>query len=158
MSTDAKTFHSWHPKANELQREWLVVDAQGEVLGRVATQIAHLLRGKHKPTWSPHTDAGDFVIVLNASGIRLTGRKAQQKVYYRHTNYPGGLKETPFRIMMAKHPTRVLKFAVKGMLPKTRLGRRMLKKLHIYAGATHPHAAQQPRLVTLPGRAATATV
>jgi large subunit ribosomal protein L13 len=154
MTTDAKTFHTWHPKAAEIQRNWLLVDAQGETLGRLATQIAHLLRGKHKPTWSPHVDGGDFVIVVNASGVELTGRKAQQKVYYRHTGYPGGLKETPYRIMLAKHPERVIKFAVKGMLPKNRLGRRMLKKLYVYGGPTHPHAAQQPRQVTLIRRGA----
>jgi large subunit ribosomal protein L13 len=154
MTTDARTFHTWHPKADEIQRNWLLVDAQGETLGRLATQIAHLLRGKNKPTWSPHVDGGDFVIVVNASGVELTGRKAQQKVYYRHTGYPGGLKETPFRIMLAKHPQRVIKFAVKGMLPKNRLGRRMLKKLYVYGGPTHPHAAQQPRQVTLIKRSA----
>jgi large subunit ribosomal protein L13 len=154
MTTDARTFHTWHPKADEIQRNWLLVDAQGETLGRLATQIAHLLRGKNKPTWSPHVDGGDFVIVVNASGVELTGRKAQQKVYYRHTGYPGGIKETPFRIMLAKHPQRVIKFAVKGMLPKNRLGRRMLKKLYVYGGPTHPHAAQQPRQVTLLKRGA----
>ena len=154
MTTDAKTFHTWHPKAVEIQRNWLLVDANGETLGRLATQIAHLLRGKHKPTWSPHVDGGDFVIVVNASGVELTGRKAQQKIYYRHTGYPGGLKETPYRIMLAKHPERVIKFAVKGMLPKNRLGRRMLKKLYVYGGPTHPHAAQQPRQVTLIRRGA----
>jgi large subunit ribosomal protein L13 len=154
MTTDAKTFHTWHPKAAEIQRNWLLVDANGETLGRLATQIAHLLRGKHKPTWSPHVDGGDFVIVVNASGVELTGRKAQQKIYYRHTGYPGGLKETPYRIMLAKHPERVIKFAVKGMLPKNRLGRRMLKKLYVYGGPTHPHAAQQPQPVTLIKRGA----
>ncbi len=154
MTTDAKTFHTWHPKAAEIQRNWVLVDANGETLGRLATQIAHLLRGKHKPTWSPHVDGGDFVIVVNASGVELTGRKAQQKIYYRHTGYPGGLKETPYRIMLAKHPERVIKFAVKGMLPKNRLGRRMLKKLYVYGGPTHPHAAQQPQPVTLIKRGA----
>ncbi len=154
MTIDAKTFHTWHPKASEIQRDWLLVDARGEVLGRLATQIAHLLRGKHKPTWSPHVDGGDFVIVVNADDVQLTGRKAQQKVYYRHTGYPGGLKETPYRIMLAKHPQRVIKFAVKGMLPKSRLGRRMLKKLYVYGGPAHPHAAQQPRQVTLIKRGA----
>lgn len=149
MTTDARTYHSWHPKGAEIQRDWALVDARGEVLGRLATQIAHLLRGKHKPTWSPHVDGGDFVIVVNAAEVVLTGNKAQQKVYYRHSGYPGGIKETPFRIMIARHPERVIKFAVKGMLPKNRLGRRMLKKLHVYGGPNHPHAAQQPRPVTL---------
>ncbi len=154
MTTDAKTYHTWHPKASEIQRDWLVVDAQGEVLGRLATQVAHLLRGKNKPTWSPHMDGGDFVIVLNAAGVQLTGNKAQQKVYYRHSGYPGGLKETPYRIMLARHPNRVIKFAVKGMLPKNRLGRRLLKKLYVYPGGSHPHAAQQPRPVALIKRGA----
>jgi large subunit ribosomal protein L13 len=149
MTTDAKMYHTWHPKEAEIQRDWLLVDAQGEILGRLATQIAHLLRGKHKPTFSPHVDGGDFVVVVNASGVQLTGRKDQQKVYYRHTGYPGGLKETPYRIMLAKHPQRVIKLAVKGMLPKNRLGRKLLKKLYVYGGSTHPHRAQQPRAVTL---------
>ncbi len=152
MTTDAKIYRTWHPKASEIQREWLVVDVKGEVLGRIATQIAHLLRGKHKPTWSPHVDAGDFVIVLNAADVQLTGSKADQKVYYRHTGYPGGLKETPYRIMLARHPERVIKFAVKGMLPKNRLGRQMLKKLHVYRGPGHPHVAQQPRVTQLARR------
>lgn len=152
MTTDAKTYHTWHPKANEIQREWLVVDAKGEVLGRLATQIAHLLRGKHKPTWAPNVDGGDFVIVLNAADVHLTGSKPNQKVYYRHTGYPGGLKETPYKIMLARHPERIIKFAVKGMLPKTRLGRQMLKKLHVYRGPAHPHVAQQPKPVALAKR------
>ena len=149
MATDAKTYHTWHPRAAEIQRDWLVVDARGQILGRLATQIAHLLRGKHKPTWSPHVDGGDFVIVVNAADVQLTGRKAEQKVYYRHSGYPGGLKVTPYKLMLARHPERVIKFAVKGMLPKNRIGRRILKKLHVYRGATHPHAAQQPRVVSL---------
>lgn len=152
MSVDAKTFHTWHPKEGELQRDWLVTDAQDQVLGRFATQVAHLLRGKHKPTWSPHVDGGDFVIVVNASQIRVTGDRANQKVYYRHTGYPGGLKVTRYKDMLAKHPDRIIRFAVKGMLPKNRLGRRLLKKLHVYAGPTHPHTAQQPRVVTLAQR------
>lgn len=152
MTTDAKTFHTWHPKGGEIQRDWLVVDAQGEILGRLATKLAELLRGKHKATFSPHLDGGDFVIVVNASNVELTGNKAMQKVYYRHTGYPGGIKETPFRQMLAKHPGRVIKFAVKGMLPKNRLGRRLLKKLYVYGGPSHPHAAQQPRAVILPKR------
>lgn len=154
MTIDAKMYHTWHPKPADLQRDWLLVDAQGQVLGRLATQIAHLLRGKHKPTWAPNVDGGDFVIVVNASQVQLTGRKAQQKIYYRHTGYPGGLKETPYRIMLANHPNRVIKFAVKGMLPKNRLGRRLLKKLYVYGGGSHPHAAQQPRAITLSKRGA----
>lgn len=153
MTTDARTFHTWHPKGNDHQRDWVVVDAKDQVLGRLATQVAHMLRGKHKPTWSPHVDGGDFVIVLNAADVVLTGNKAAQKVYYHHTGYPGGIKETPYKIMIARHPERVLKFAIKGMLPKTRLGRQMLRKLHIYSGATHPHTAQQPRPIALAKRA-----
>jgi large subunit ribosomal protein L13 len=151
---DARTYHTWHPKASEIQRDWLLIDAQNEVLGRLATQIANYLRGKHKPTWAPNVDGGDFVIVVNASGVELTGRKADQKVYYRHTGYPGGIKETPYKLMLAKHPGRVIKHAVKGMLPKNRLGRRLLKKLYVYGGGTHPHAAQQPRVASLIKRSA----
>jgi large subunit ribosomal protein L13 len=133
-------------KASEVQRDWLIVDAAGQTLGRLATQIATLLRGKHKPTFSPYLDGGDFVIVVNAEKIRVTGRKADQKVYYRHSNYPGGLKETPYRRMLAQHPERILRFAVKGMLPKTRLGRQQIVKLKVYAGTSHPHKAQQPKV------------
>jgi len=154
MTTSARMYHTWHPKGAEVQRGWVQVDAKNEVLGRLATQIAHLLRGKNKPTWSPHVDCGDFVIVVNARDVQLTGRKAQQKVYIRHTGYPGGLKETPYRQMLAKHPERVIKFAVKGMLPKGRLGRRMLRKLYVYGGPTHPHAAQQPQQAVLIKRGA----
>lgn len=133
-------------KASEVQRDWYVVDAAGQTLGRLATQIATLLRGKHKPTYTPNLDGGDFVIVVNAEKVRLTGRKPEQKIYYRHSGYPGGLKATPYRQMLAKHPERILRFAVKGMLPKTRLGRQQLTKLKIYAGPAHPHAAQQPQV------------
>jgi len=133
-------------KASEVQREWYVIDATNQTLGRLATQIATLLRGKHKPTFSPYIDGGDFVIVVNAERIRLTGRKPEQKMYYRHSNYPGGFKAVSFKQLMAKHPERVLRFAVKGMLPKTRLGRQQLTKLKIYAGPKHPNAAQQPKV------------
>ncbi|GAB4191165.1 MAG: 50S ribosomal protein L13 [Roseiflexaceae bacterium] len=133
-------------KASEVQRDWLIVDATDQTLGRLATQIATLLRGKHKPTFSPYLDGGDFVIVVNAEKIKVTGRKADQKVYYHHSNYPGGLKETPYRRMLAKHPDRIIRFAVKGMLPKTRLGRQQIVKLKVYAGPTHPHKAQQPKV------------
>jgi large subunit ribosomal protein L13 len=132
-------------KASEIQHDWQLVDAQGHVLGRLATHVATLLRGKHKPTFTPHLEMGDFVIVVNAEKIELTGRKAMQKVYYRHSGYPGGLKTTPYKVMLAKHPDRIIRFAVKGMLPKTRLGRHLLKRLHIYAGSSHPHEAQQPK-------------
>lgn len=136
---------TYNLKASEIKRDWHVLDVQGQVLGRVATQIATLLRGKHKPTFTPHLEMGDFVIVVNAQQVQLTGRKAQQKLYYRHSGYPGGLKVTPYKVMLAKHPDRVIRFAVKGMLPKTRLGRHLLRRLHIYAGGSHPHEAQQPK-------------
>jgi len=136
---------TYSQKASEVQRDWYVVDATDQTLGRLATQIATLLRGKHKPTFSPNLDGGDFVIVVNAEKVRLTGRKPDQKMYYRHSNYPGGFKAVPFRRMLATHPDRILRFAVKGMLPKTRLGRQQITKLKIYAGSRHPHAAQQPK-------------
>ncbi len=145
MTTRVRTFRTWSPKASEIKRDWLVVDADGHILGRLATQVATLLRGKHKPTYTPHMDLGDNVIVVNADKIKVTGKKPEQKMYYRHSGYPGGLKVETYRRLHARHPDRVIKFAVKGMLPKNRLGRRMLKKLHIYAGPRHPHAAQQPR-------------
>jgi large subunit ribosomal protein L13 len=137
---------TYSQKASEIQRDWYVVDATGQVLGRLATQVATLLRGKHKPTYTPSRDGGDFVVVVNAEKVRVTGRKAEQKVYYRHTGYPGGLRATPYKRMMAKHPDRIIRFAVKGMLPKNRLGRRLITKLRIYAGPQHPHAAQQPKV------------
>jgi large subunit ribosomal protein L13 len=139
---------TYSQKASEVQRDWHVVDATGQTLGRLATQIATLLRGKHKPTFSPNLDGGDFVIVVNAEKVRVTGRKEEQKMYYRHSGYPGGFKAIPYRRMMATHPDRILRFAVKGMLPKTRLGRQQIQKLKIYAGPTHPHAAQQPKVYT----------
>ncbi len=131
-------------KQENVQREWFVVDATGQTLGRLATQIAHVLHGKHKPIYSPSVDAGDFVIVINAEKIYVTGRKLDKKIYYSHTGYPGGLKQITLRNLLQKHPTRVIKHAVRGMLPKNRLGRRMFKKLKVYAGPNHPHAAQQP--------------
>lgn len=139
---------TYHQKASEVQRDWLLVDANGQVLGRLATQIATLLRGKHKPTYTPSIDGGDFVIVVNAEKIRILGRKSDQKVYYRHTGYPGGIKATPYKMMLSKHPDRILRIAVKGMLPKGRMGRHLMTKLRIYAGPTHPHAAQQPKPFT----------
>lgn len=139
---------TYHQKASEVQRDWLLIDANGRVLGRLATQIATLLRGKHKPTYTPSIDSGDFVIVVNAEKIRILGRKADQKIYYRHTGYPGGIKATPYKMMLSKHPDRILRIAVKGMLPKGRMGRHLMTKLRIYAGPTHPHAAQQPKPFT----------
>ncbi|MGB9634399.1 MAG: 50S ribosomal protein L13 [Chloroflexaceae bacterium] len=137
---------TYHQRPAEVQRDWYVVDATDQVLGRLATQIATLLRGKHKPTYTPSIDGGDFVIVVNCEKIKITGKKADQKIYYRHTGYPGGLKATPYRMMLAKHPDRILRNAVKGMLPKNRMGRHLLTKLRIYAGPRHPHAAQQPKV------------
>ncbi|PDW04179.1 50S ribosomal protein L13 [Candidatus Viridilinea mediisalina] len=136
---------TYHQKASEIERDWYVVDATDEVLGRLSTQIATLLRGKHKPTYTPSNDGGDFVVVVNCEKIKIMGKKADQKVYYRHSGYPGGIKATPYKMMLAKHPDRILRTAVKGMLPKNRMGRRLLSKLRIYAGPDHPHAAQQPK-------------
>lgn len=136
-------------KPAEVEREWLVIDATGKTLGRLSSQIAHILRGKHKPTFSPSVDCGDFVVVINADKIVVTGRRMDQKVYYRHSGYPGGLSETTLRDMLRKHPTRPVEIAVKGMLPKNPLGRKMFKKLKVYAGPDHPHAAQQPQVLEL---------
>lgn len=130
-----------------VRREWYVVDAQGQTLGRLASRIAVLLRGKHKPQFSPSVDIGDFVIVVNAEKVRVTGRKSQQKKYYRHSGYPGGLREISLSDQLDQHPTRVIRAAVRGMLPRNRLGRSMLKKLKVYAGPEHPHQAQQPKPV-----------
>lgn len=137
-----KTFS---PTPETINREWYVVDAQDQVLGRLAAHIAHRLRGKHKPEFAPHMDNGDFIIVVNCEKIRVTGNKAADKMYYRHSGYVGGLKEISFEKLIAQKPHLVLMHAVKGMLPKNRLGRAMLKKLRIYAGAEHPHTAQQPK-------------
>ncbi len=141
-------------KASEIQRDWYVIDASNQVLGRLATQIAHLLRGKHKPTFTPSMDGGDFIIVVNAEKIRLTGNKPHQKMYYRHSGYPGGLREIPYKMMMEKHPERILYLAVKGMLPKNRIGRKLLTKLRIYTGPDHPHAAQRPQIYDVSGTSA----
>jgi large subunit ribosomal protein L13 len=130
-------------------RKWILVDATGQVLGRLASQIAARLRGKHLPTFTPHVDLGDFVVVINAEKVRLTGKKWDQKIYRRHSGYMGGLKETSARKMLQEHPERLIYYAVKGMLPKNRLGRKLLKKLKIYVGPKHPHEAQQPQLVSL---------
>jgi large subunit ribosomal protein L13 len=129
-------------------RRWFVVDAQGKVLGRLATRIAMVLRGKNKPEFTPHLDTGDFVVVVNADQLTLTGKKLDQKMYYRHSGYTGGLKETSARHLLKKKPEEILRHAVRGMLPKNSLGRHLLKKLKIYIGAEHPHQAQQPVLLT----------
>ena len=131
------------------EQKWYVVDASGKVLGRLATQIAKVLRGKHKPEFTPHADAGDHIIVVNASEIKVTGKKETDKVYHSHSGYPGGIKDVTFDKMMQKDPTRVIEIAVKGMMPKNPLGRAMLRKLKVYAGAEHPHLAQQPVALNL---------
>ncbi len=140
---------TYMPKQDEIEREWLVVDASNQVLGRLATEIARLLRGKHKATFTPHLDTGDFVVVVNAERVKLTGRKLDDKKYYRHSGRPGSLKTETAREMLEKHPERVIRAAVWGMLPKNRLGRRLLKKLKVYSGPDHPHTAQQPKTYTL---------
>lgn len=132
-----------------VEQKWYVVDAADKVLGRLASQIAKYLRGKHKPEYTPHTDTGDYIVVINASQIKVTGNKAQDKIYYTHSGYPGGLKETPFEKVHAKDATHAIEHAVKGMLPKNPLGRAMLRKLKVYAGAEHPHDAQQPEVIVL---------
>jgi large subunit ribosomal protein L13 len=132
------------PKATDVQRQWYVIDATDVVLGRLATQVATLLRGKHKPIFAPNVDTGDFVIVINADKVALTGNKLEQKKAYRHSGYPGGLRAMSYRELMEKRPDRAVEKAVKGMLPKNSLGRKMVKKLKVYAGSDHPHLAQQP--------------
>lgn len=132
-------------KEADIQRDWYVIDAQGQTLGRLATRTATILRGKHKPLYTPHVDCGDYVIIINAEKVHVTGQKMSQKKYYRHSGYPGGLKEISLRDQLQKFPERVLESAVRGMLPKNRLGRQMFKKLKIYAGSSHPHQAQQPK-------------
>jgi len=136
-------------RKGDIKREWYVVDAQGKTLGRLASEIAKILRGKHKPIYVPHLDCGDYVIVVNAEKVRVTGKKLDQKFYYRHSGYPGGLTSISLRNQLQKHPTRVMEAAVRGMLPKNRLGRAMIKKLKVYAGDSHPHQAQQPKALAL---------
>lgn len=140
---------TYYAKPNEVEREWLLIDAEDQVLGRVASKAANILKGKHKPQYTPHVDTGDFVVVINADKIRVTGVKATDKEYYRHSGYPGGLKSETFQEAMEKHPERVIEHAVKGMLPKNTLGRAMAKKLKVYAGPEHPHTAQQPREIKM---------
>lgn len=136
-------------KPAEVERTWYVVDAEGQTLGRLASSIATILRGKHKPIYNPGVDCGDFVVVVNADKVAVTGRRLEQKRYYRHSLYIGGLKEITLRDQLEKHPTRVIESAVRGMLPKNALGRQMFKKLKVYAGPDHPHAAQQPQPLEL---------
>ncbi len=140
---------TYSAKATDIERKWYVVDAQGQTLGRLATKVASILRGKHKPIYTPHLDCGDYVIIINAEKIHTTGRKLDQKKYYRHSGYPGGLKEVTLRDQLNKFPERVIEAAVRGMLPKNRLGRKMFKKLKVYAGPNHPHAAQKPEPLEL---------
>jgi large subunit ribosomal protein L13 len=136
---------TYTPSAKDIEQKWFIVDANGLILGRLASRIAQVLRGKHKPIWAPHMDVGDFVVVVNADKYRLTGRKLEQKTYYHFSGYPGGLKTTPIRRVIDKKPEFVLYEAVRGMLPKNRLGRKMLKKLKIYTVTEHPHTAQLPQ-------------
>ncbi|NLA95910.1 MAG: 50S ribosomal protein L13 [Clostridiaceae bacterium] len=140
---------TYMPKAGDIDRKWYLFDAEGQILGRLATEIATILRGKNKAEYTPHMDMGDFVVVVNADKIVLTGKKEQQKLYRRHTGYPGGLREVPYERMMEKHPERVLEKAVRGMLPKNTLGRAMFRKLKVYAGPEHKHQAQQPVKIEL---------
>ena len=133
---------TYSAKVSDIEREWHVIDASDKVLGRLASRVARLLMGKHKPIFSPNLDTGDFVVVLNADKVRVTGNKAKQKLYYRHSGYPGGLKSISLEKLMQTNPTRVIEYAVKGMLPHTRLGAKMMKKLKVYVGDTHPHLAQ----------------
>jgi large subunit ribosomal protein L13 len=137
--------------ANNIERKWYVVDAAGQTLGRLASEVASILRGKHKPTYTPHVDTGDHVIIINASKIELTGNKLNDKIYYRHSQYPGGLKTRTALEMRTNYPEKMLELAIKGMLPKNSLGRQMFKKLHVYAGSEHPHQAQKPEVYELRG-------
>lgn len=137
------------PKKAEIERKWFIVDAEGQTLGRLASRIASILRGKHKPMYTPHLDTGDYVIVINAEKIEVTGNKHRDKLYYRHSRYPGGLRSLSFDEMIDKHPERVLRLAVKGMMPSNALGRAMMGKLKIYAGPDHPHAGQQPETLSI---------
>ena len=141
-----KTFSA---KPHEVTRDWFVVDASGKVLGRLAAELARRLRGKHKPEFTPHVDTGDYIVVLNADKLRVTGNKAKDKIYYRHSTYPGGIYSTNFEKLHARHPGRVLEMAVKGMLPKGPLGYAMLRKMKVYSGTVHPHTAQQPKTLEI---------
>ena len=141
-----KTFNA---NNQNVERDWYLVDAEGQTLGRLATEIAHRLRGKHKPTYTPHVDTGDYIVVVNAEKIRVTGRKLSDKIYYHHTGYIGNLKQIPLGKLLEEHPERVIEKAVKGMLPKNSLGRDMFRKLKVFAGSEHAHAAQQPKVLEL---------
>ncbi len=140
---------TYSAKPLEVQRDWFVVDATDKVLGRLAAEIAHRLRGKHKPEFTPHVDTGDFIVVVNAARLRVTGNKTEDKIYYRHTGYPGGIRQRTFRQMQERHPGRALEKAVKGMLPRGPLGYAMIRKLKVYGNGTHPHTAQQPKVLEI---------
>jgi large subunit ribosomal protein L13 len=140
---------TYSTKPSDIERKWYVIDAKDETLGRLATKIAAILKGKHKAVYTPHMDVGDFVIVVNAEKVHVTGRKMEQKIYYRHSGYPGGLSEISLRDQLVKHPTRVVERAVWGMLPKNALGRQMFRKLKVYAGPEHPHSAQHPEVLEI---------
>jgi large subunit ribosomal protein L13 len=144
---------TYSPKASEIQRAWYVVDADGLVLGRMATEVARVLRGKHKPSFTPHLDTGDHVVIVNAAKVVLTADKGERKTVYRHSGYPGGLKAETFAHLLERRPEEAVRRTIRGMLPKNRLGRQMLSKLKVYAGPTHPHAAQQPQPLDVPGAA-----
>ena len=141
-----KTYNATNETA---RHNWYIVDASGKTLGRLASEVAKRLRGKHKPEYTPHVDTGDFIVIINAEQVKVTGNKSRDKVYHNHSGYPGGMKETTFEKLLAKHPERVIEIAVKGMLPKNPLGRAMYRKLKVYAGSNHPHSAQQPQLIDL---------
>ena len=140
---------TYSARPEQVKHDWFVVDAAGQTLGRISTEIAHRLRGKHKPEYTPHVDTGDFIIVVNADKVTVTGNKSEGKLYHHHTGYPGGLKTTNFKTLQQNHPTRIIEKSIKGMLPKNPLGRAMFRKLKVYAGAEHPHAAQQPKELLL---------
>ena len=146
-----KTFS---PKPTDYQRVWWVLDADGQVLGRLAVEAAKILRGKHKPVYAPHADVGDYVVVINARGAKLTGKKLEQKMYTRHSGYPGGLRQVPYERLMAERPSIAVERAVRGMLPHNRLGRAMFKKLRVYDGPEHPHESQNPKTLTINGKKA----
>jgi large subunit ribosomal protein L13 len=140
---------SYSAKKAEITREWYIVDAEGQTLGRLASKVSKILQGKHKPIYTPHIDTGDFVIIINAEKINVTGNKANTKVYRKHSGYPGGLKEVSYKRLLEKQPEQIIRYAIKGMMPKTILGKQMLKKLKVYAGPNHPHQAQKPKEIDL---------
>jgi large subunit ribosomal protein L13 len=150
LSRDWSAVPTYTPKASEIERSWFVVDAEGLTLGRLATEVARILRGKHKPTFAPHIDTGDFVIVINADKVVLSSGKAEKKIIYRHSGYPGGIKSRTYQQMLATRPNEAVRRSIKGMLPHTRLGRAQASKLKVYAGPTHPHAAQKPQTLEIP--------